>query len=357
MSRQELCRALKGRPNTIGDLVAGMIRQRVLREGTPRPRVGRGRLHVPVEIDPAGVGVVGLALRPSEISICRLNLLGEVIGEPETESNRRDPVTAAGRMLHGFRRPSDLAVGLSTTGFVDPQSRAILGGSSLAGRSGPVHTHATSLTPVYQSAGRTRITVDNDMHALAACWAMTCDQDPSEDLLLVQLEDGAIGAAMFVEGRPNRGCVISANELGHMRLAVQTPRCYCGQRGCIERIFSTGYLRSCSKQGGSLGSRLNRYASGDRVVHRITGHLAEALANACNFVRPHRLVLTGSVTDTERFTDSLIEQTRRRLLPVLSERITVEHWRDRPTTGAQVAGWLALASVFNKQWQQVIGAG
>ncbi len=352
MSRQELCKALKRRPNTVGDQVAEMMGKRLLREGEPRPRRGRGRLHVPVEIDPDGVGVVGLALSPSEVCISRMNLLGEARDLPVTiRPGKRDPIATSERLLREHRGPGDLAIGLSTTGFVDPSTREVLRGSSIQrgqSRTGP---KAVSLEPIYKSAGRRPVVVDNDMHALAACWTLTREPDPSEDLLLVQLEDGAVGAAMFVEGRPNRGCVISANELGHMRLPVKTPRCYCGQVGCIERICSTAYLKYCSRQGGTLRSRAERYAAGDKAMRRITRHIADVLANACNFVRPHRLVLTGSLIDHERFVGDLTSQVKKLLLPALVGRVEVACWQERPESPAEVAGWLALASIYNSRWR------
>src|SRR5207248_711724 len=93
-----------------------------------------------------------------------------------------------------------------------------------------------SLKPLYEVASGMPIALENDVHAAAARWMLTHRSSEDQDVLLVGFDDGELGATMLIGGRANRGCVNSANELGHTRFFVETERCYCGHTGCLERI-------------------------------------------------------------------------------------------------------------------------
>ena len=72
-----------------------------------------------------------------------------------------------------------------------------------------------------------------------------------------------LGSALLIDGRPNRGCVTGANELGHTRLPVETDICFCGHPGCLERIVSTEFLRRRGVPLGSLLEHAANYSGGD----------------------------------------------------------------------------------------------
>src|SRR5205807_3952274 len=157
--------------------------------------------------------------------------------------------------------------------------------------------------PIYDVAGDLPVVLENDMHALAARWLLT-HRAAGQDVLLVLVGDGRLGAAILVDGRPNRGCAIGANDLGHCRFFVDTEKCFCGHVGCLERIVSTDFLLRqnghAGRNGKSItpppdGALLQRAAAydgdpaSDPALNTILEYLACGLSNAINFVRPHRL--------------------------------------------------------------------
>lgn len=350
-SRQELHQALGLRPNTVGEVAAEMLDKQLLREGEARATSGRGRPHIPLEIDPVGPTVLGLGLRESQVAICRLNLLGQKVDGPhvfdEPSTDRDALIDLAWRVLRDHVSTRDLAIGLGVPGFVDPQTRSILTSSALPGQS------SIDLEPLYQAADDMPIVLENDMHALAACWSMTRESDPEEDLLLVDLADGAIGAALLIAGRPNRGCVVGGNELGHTRLAIDTPLCYCGHRGCLERICSSQYLAGPDAPGEELLRRAQACDENDLDLQQLVGHLAQGLANAINFIRPNRVVITGTLASAPRFVQRVSAELHRELFEPVARRIMIETWSQRSTSAAEAAGWLALASIYSTQWRAI----
>ena len=168
------------------------------------PRDGgdlRGQACVPLEVDPARRHVIGLVLEPGRTDVCRLGLGGTLlervhvrqVGDPA----RLIPTAAA--LLGRHRDARTLGVGVSVTGFVDVQERTLLFSSAMKG--GP----AADLSPIFDAAGDLPVVLENDMHALASRWLLTHRADHQQDVLLVWIEDGRMGAAILVNGRPNRG--------------------------------------------------------------------------------------------------------------------------------------------------------
>jgi predicted NBD/HSP70 family sugar kinase len=76
------------------------------------------------------------------------------------------------------------------------------------------------------------------------------------------------------------------------------------------------------------------------------------LANAVNFIRPNRLVVTSEMTRYPEFMDALLRSTRARLLGELVKRVRIDMWDQAGAQSAETAGWLALASLYREGWQR-----
>lgn len=349
LSRWELHEKTGLTPNNVGSVADVLLRQGVLRECAPEPS-GAGRPRVPLEIDPVRRHVIGLAIGPGRVEASRVGLRGQPIGAPLTKAIE-DPakvIPAAAQLVKRLISPEAMGIGLSITGFVDIAQHVVLLSSALPGKS------QVSLAPIYAAAGELPVILENDMHALAARWLLT-HRAASEDVLLVLVGDGQMGAAMLIDGRPNRGCATGANELGHNRFLVDTDKCFCGQVGCLERIISTPFLHRHNGQGApddTLVDRLAKFEApgSDNAVEKILQYFSCGLANVINFVRPHRVVLVSPLTRNPAFTDELLRLTRAQVLTGLADRVKIGLW-DEPTAGsAETAGWLALAQLFFGGW-------
>ena len=353
LSRWELHEQTGLSPNGVGSLVDTMLRAKLIRECPPEPaQVGRPR--VPLEIDSDTRHLLGLALVPGRAEITRLGLTGEVIGRPVSAevSTPSALVKTAASLLSDQLDSHTLAIGVTSTGFLDPLHKSVLFSSALPGRG------VESLMPIFDTAGDTPAALGNDMHALAARWLLTHRAEQEQDVLLVWFTDGRMGSALLIDGRPNRGCVTGANELGHTRLPVDTKRCFCGQTGCLERIVSTDFLHRQSQNpaqwlaGAPLGDRVAAFDhnSSDPALDRILELLAYSLSNAVNFLRPHRIVLVSPYTRHAAFGDALSNQIRGLLLPELADRVKIDRWDQASAGSAENAGWLAMAELLYSGW-------
>jgi predicted NBD/HSP70 family sugar kinase len=346
LSRWELHERSGQTPNGVGNLVGKLIEIGVLRECEPL-RSNGGRPRVPVELDPDKRHVVGLMISQGGVEACHLNLNGTLIGKIRRREvpHAERIVAAAARMLSESVSEPTLGIGVSAAGLIDPQAHAILLSSVLPSQ------RAVSLQPIYAAAGDHPLVVTNDMQALAIRWMLTHRAELDQDMLLIGFGDGALGAAMLIEGRPNRGCVLAGNELGHTRMPVETALCHCGQKGCLERICSAEFLHSEGlPHGVSMETALTTHLE-SAPVQKMLNLLGMGFANAVNFVRPHRLVLISDMVQHVDFCQALLRRIRSMLLTELANRVQIDLWDQPAYKSAQTAAWAALGSLYLNSWE------
>jgi predicted NBD/HSP70 family sugar kinase len=345
MSRWEIHQVTHLHPNLVGSAVQRLIDVGLLAEGQATSAAGSGRPRVPLQVDSSRCNVIGVTISPGEVQLERVNLCGEAIGRPVRKSSAQAQrlIPSAAAILEEAIDRNTLAVGVSVTGVVDVPSRTLLVSSAA-----PALINA-SLEPIYRAAGACPLILDNDMHALAARWLLG-HGDETEDTLLVGLDDGRIGASMLIEGKPNRGCVMAGNELGHLRLAVETDICFCGHPGCIERIFSTSQLKRYHEKS-TLSELISKLPAESTALKTVLDHLAEALANVVNFMRPTRLIVASDYCANEAFVARLRQSVQQRLLAGLADRVRIEPWLQTGGQWSSSAAWLALANFFGESWQ------
>src|SRR5687767_8908367 len=199
LSRWELHRKTGVNPNAVGVDVAGLLGGGIIRECASEV-AGPGRPRIPLEIDPTVRHVVGVAISPGRVEAGRLTLRGSLLGRP-IGRNVAEPsktVGVAQALLRESLSDQTLAVGLSVTGFVDPIERAILTSSSIPGQG------SVSLAPLYETLGNRPLILENNMHALAAWWLLTSRTAASASAWRISIRDGQLGAALLIDGRPNR---------------------------------------------------------------------------------------------------------------------------------------------------------
>ena len=104
----------------------------------------------------------------------------------------------------------------------------------------------------------------------------------------------------------------------------------------------------------SLNLRASQFHSqgNDVALDEMMQHLACALANSVNFVRPHRLVLVSPFTRYPAFRDALVSAIRSQVLPQLVDRVRFDLWDEPGAGSAESAAWLAMAELLHGGWNQ-----
>lgn len=173
---------------------------------------------------------------------------------------------------------------------------------------------------------------DGVCFALAEWW----DRDSQDYRLMVTVLAGqGVGAGLVDGGRPIRGALGCAGEMGHMSLDVHGPRCDCGNFGCLEKYVSTLALEKRMAEaledrpehplyGLAPGYReiLKAVREGDELSVQLfteaATYLGYGIVNVVNLLNPDIVVVTDSLAECDELMQSVLERTVRSRL---SEKI------------------------------------
>ncbi len=337
-SRSDLHRLMACRKNTIGQDVSTLLALGLVRESSLYT-LPRGRPSVSLQIDTESRHVLGASIVPGSVSCGRYNLLGQPL-DPPTITPVKDAsklLTTCKKLIKQMISPKTIMTGLSIPGMMDQNQLKVL--SSSAWPDG----QQVSLKPLDRQTEH-KLVFDNLTNALGTRWLLEHSDDPHHDHLLILLSDGMLGATLLINGHPIRGCITCSNELGHTRFPVQTPHCYCGHNGCLERIFSSAYLKQhgCNE---NLQSELVN-VSPHPAVKQMTELLVMGLANAVNFCRPSYVTIMTDLPQTQTYINTLMDQIRDQSLREFACRMQMQHWIEPDTQPSANGAALALAKIY-----------
>jgi glucokinase len=165
-------------------------------------------------------------------------------------------------------------VGVGIAGQVDPATGIVRQAPNLGWKN-------VSLASELAVALQLPVVVMNDVQAATwGEWLHGAGQGV-KDLVCLFVGTG-IGAGIVSGGQMLTGCTGSGGELGHITLALDGPRCRCGNRGCLE-AFAGGWAIGRRAQiavarDPTAGKALLALAGGDRRL-LTAAHVAEAAHN------------------------------------------------------------------------------
>jgi predicted NBD/HSP70 family sugar kinase len=164
---------------------------------------------------------------------------------------------------------------------------------------------------------------DGVCFALSEWW----DRDSQNYRLMVCVLAGqGVGAGIVDGGRPIRGALGCAGEIGHMTLDIHGPRCDCGNYGCMEKYASTLALEKRMAEalktrpehplyGRAPGYReiLKAVREGDELATELfteaVTYLGYGIVNLINLLNPDIVVVTDSMAECDELMQKVLERT------------------------------------------------
>jgi glucokinase len=160
------------------------------------------------------------------------------------------------------------------------------------------------------------VAADNDARVFLAgerAWGAARDH---KNVLLLTLGTG-VGGAILVDGRVLTGAAGVAGHLGHLTVVPDGEPCICGNRGCLETVFSARAIeaQAFALKHRGVASRLTEVdhlipscaevfklaEEGDeiarRVVSRATETLAGAIAGLLHLFDPEIVIIGGQIAE------------------------------------------------------------
>lgn len=258
-----------------------------------------------------------------------------------------ETVAAVVRGLEAQAGSSGLRVGIGHPGAISPATGLLKNSSSVC----------LNGKPIKQDIERVlarEVRMANDADCLAVSEASDGAAAGASNVFAVILGTG-VGGGISVNGGPLHGANAIVGEWGHNPLPWQRPewaetpgpRCWCGQRSCIETWLSgTGMARDHAQVTGEsiAGEQIvSRAEASDEkcaaTLARYEDRLARGLAHVINLLDPQVIVLGGGVSAIQRLyrhVPALWDQW------VFSDRVDTKlvQARHGDSSGVRGAAWL-----------------
>ncbi|WP_206935257.1 ROK family protein [Roseococcus thiosulfatophilus] len=189
-------------------------------------------------------------------------------------------------------------VGVGIPGSLSPATGLVRGANSTWLNGGRLDVDLA------EALGR-EVRISNDANCLALSEAADGAAEGAGSVFAVILGTG-VGAGVVIQGRLLEGANRIAGEWGHNPLPWMTaeehpgPRCWCGQRGCIETFLCGPALAADADGPGARdasGLPARTDAAARDALARHTDRLARALAHVVNLLDPEVIVLGGGLSN------------------------------------------------------------
>lgn len=171
---------------------------------------------------------------------------------------------------------------------------------------------AGQLTTALSLPASMPVVMDNDAN-LGALAEQTYGsaEEAVEHIVYVKASTG-VGIGIVVGANLVRGRRGMAGEIGHLTIDPAGDLCLCGGRGCLDTVAGADSLIAKVKQShrgtsrdtpSTLSELILKAKSGDAVCRRVLNDagrtLGFGLAQLCNLINPHRIVVGGELADAE----------------------------------------------------------
>ena len=281
VTRIDLADALGIRPNTVGKVCADLLKTGAIQEVVPN----RQR-NVPLSIHPDFLYAVGAGYTEAGFRVVLMDASGATRAETMVPVNdvagrRRCEVLGDGiSVLLGkskVPRSRVIGIGFADNGIIDDERGVAVRAVHIPGWSDiPVREILKERTGLHTHL--------LNYIASVAVLALRKIAEPGWDTALCVWVDSGIGLSVFLNGEPLRGNHPVFGEIGHIVVEPDGSMCWCGNRGCLETVSSTGAVLQRIAQGVARGVQIQN------TNHEIST-IDEVIADACHGEKLARRVL------------------------------------------------------------------
>jgi glucokinase len=292
--------------------------------------------------------VLGLDIGGTEIKAALVNSKGDIItsqraSTPGTLSAFQETIKTLAANLH-LDKVNIRGVGIGCKGIVDPHTTEVL---ALPGELNYLQGHRLSDLVMPVVAVPCPVAADNDARVALVGECIWGAARGRKNAIMLTLGTG-VGGAILTDGKIMRGAGGVAGHLGHVTVDPNGGLCICGNRGCLETVFSARAIeaeafaaihRGVKTQLQDLGSPpscsdiFECARKGDEVaqiiVERTTLILGSAIAGMVHAFDPEIVILGGQITlagdflldPIQREVDHRTRYLMRRKVPVIKAQI------------------------------------
>ena len=313
----------------ISRIIRELIDSGLIKEGSEVQRSGGpGRRETELMIRDAGAYVIGVSLHVDSPSIVLADILGVVKDSENIEiSMNQDSdifIEYIGDLVLKLIKRNDLrtfqvlGIAVAVAGNVDHRN-GILVESKLYGWT------SVNLKEKLENLTNVPVVIENLNNTINLAETRFGQPQGDNNVLLVRVGTGYVGASLIVDGRILRGAKSGAGLIAHIPINANQMQCECGRKGCLNTISSGfGILARSQKKShvffepkDVLGSNaqilsiLSDADNDDREAQNLLKEAGQALAiyltQLAETVCPNTIIVAGKVGLSPYYFDSFCD--------------------------------------------------
>ena len=194
-------------------------------------------------------------------------------------------------------------IGFATPGVLDPETKRMKNCNTIVMNDQPMQSDIENALQI-----PVKLANDANCFALAETLLGAGKNYPNAEVVFGVILGTGVGGGLVVHRKIINGIHGIAGEWGHNILEENGDLCYCGKRGCVEKVISGTALESyCHKIGGAklnLKEIVANYENGDdayaaQTVERMLEFYGRAIATIINVLDPNLIIIGGGVGNVE----------------------------------------------------------
>lgn len=260
-------------------------------------------------IDLGGTKIEGVVLPPGSTEpICRHRI------DTQSELGYQHIVSRIRVLVQEIEQKSGIGrpefIGFGTPGAMEPST-------GLMKNCNTTCLNGQPLPSDIEAAVERKAIVANDANCFALAEAVLGAGRGAESVFGVIMGTG-VGGGIVINGRVLNGAQGIAGEWGHNVLIPDGEPCYCGKRGCVERVLAgpalqryykslTGEYKTLKEIVGHVETDLDAKKTVDRLIH----YFGMGISVVINILDPEIVVLGGGVGNIAAlYTDGIVSASK-----------------------------------------------
>jgi predicted NBD/HSP70 family sugar kinase len=231
-------------------------------------------------------------------------------------------------------------IGMGTPGVIDPDTNKMKNSNTLCLIGKELRTDMEKLSGL-------KFRTSNDANCFAVAETLmgaVADLDPKPQVVFGVIMGTGVGGGLVINGNVFEGRHGIAGEWGHNVLDPDGVDCYCGKRGCVEKVIAgpalERYYEEISGTKKSLRDISAAHQKGEdplatQTVEYMVDNFGKAISTILNTIDPEVVILGGGVGNIPDLLDKAVETAT---LYIFNDRVETTFLRPKLGDSAGVFG-------------------
>lgn len=318
--RPELARRTNLSLSSITNIVNYLLECGLVTEEGHEATGTAGRRAKLLRLRAGAMSIIAVNIEPNEAQVARTNLAGGLsrrVRIPlDEEKSANEILTQIAQAAEEMFDSGVRAIGVAVSGHVMHESGEVV--SSI------LRWKQINVKHFFEERFGVHVYVCNNSKT-KALWAANQNRNEMEkNTVFLDLALG-LGIISFFDGQINESVT---GELGHTTVMKDGPRCFCGNRGCLELVCSTRFVMDrCRALGYQvLESALDAFIAGNpgeaRIFTEVAEYLGIGIANIISLFEPSLIIINqNELIANNRLYEMALDEAKARAFNLVSRQV------------------------------------